>query len=321
METNFYISSCCENGGIYHYVMSDNGEVEFRKKTNCKNPMYSVIDNDKMYIILRDPFSTNTESGITYYDINSDGTLSDAAHEIISTKGEVCCHLCVDSSNVYAVNYISGSVIKLPDKLVIHHGSGPNTKRQDKAHAHFVSVSPSGEYVYVVDLGMDKIMTYDKDLNFVSSTSAPAGIGPRHLAFSDDGKYAFCINELDSSVSVYLISGSELILKQTVSTLPEGCGIKNTAAAIRFRDGHVYASNRGHNSIACFEFANNELVLKHIVDCGGAGPRDFNFVGDNYIVCTNENSNNVTFFKLDNDNLEKLNFELKDITGALCVTV
>ncbi len=310
---NLYISSCHENGGIYHCNLNRNGEIEICDKLSLPKVMYTVIKNNSLYAILRSPFSENNDSGIVRIDLCENGSMRTVG-EIHSTKGEVGCHLYADNDDLYAVNYISGSVIKLPDTLVIHKGKSVNITRQNAPHTHYINVSPNGKYIYVTDLGTDKIYTYDKNLNCINTTSASLGAGPRHLAFSDDGRYAFCVNELSSTVAMYKISDDKLILVDEKSTLFGG-NPESTEAAVRCKGKFVYASNRGDDSVVELSFDEKGLKQEKRYDCGGKSPRDFDIIED-LIICTNELSDNVSVI---NKNGEILS-ELKNIANPLCVS-
>ena len=313
-DYHLYISSCHENGGIYHCSFNTREGIKVIDKTALDRPMYTVIYKDRLYVLLRAPFGNSEESGIIYFDIAEDGHLYNKS-EMISTRGRVGCHLCVDNDHIYAVNYISGSVVLLRDKLVQHSGQSINPFRQEGPHTHFVSVTPDDEYVCVTDLGTDKIITYDKNLNFVEETEVKQGNGPRHLAFSEDGRFVFCVNELSSSITLYMYQKGRFTYIDENSTLPKDfCG-ENTAAAIRCVGKDVYVSNRGHNSIAQFEFAENKLSLQSIFSCHGKSPRDFEII-DKKVICTNESDNSVTV-------LDALDGTLKqkiEIEKALCVS-
>lgn len=316
--TNIYIASCVKGGGIYHYTLSENNVLDFCEKTTLDEPMYMIIKNEKMYILLRQPDEKTNFSGELSIDIDGTGKLF-APSRIISTKGVVACHLEVSDDNIYAVNYVSGSVIKLPDTLVTHSGHGLHKVRQAAPHTHFVHVSPDGKYILVTDLGLDKIFVYDKDLKLVSEVSVPSGHGPRHLAFSDDGKSVYCVNELGSSVSIFSYSDGELKLQNTISALPKDFSGDNISAAIRIKDNYLYVSNRGHNSISVFEIKDSyNIVLKECVDCGGNSPRDFNII-DDVLICTNEKSDNLTVFKLNNYIPEIISESELNIPSPLCV--
>lgn len=257
-------------------------------------PMYMASENNKMYILLRSPFSGSNESGLATYDISADGKLQTPA-DIISTKGEVACHLSVNCGAVYCANYISGSVIKMPEKLIKHEGKGINPIRQEAPHAHYVGFTPDKEFVCVVDLGLDTVFLYDKDLELEDKVQVPKGHGARHLVFSDDGKYCFVANELKSTVSVLEYKNRELKYIDTVSCLPEGYTGETTASAIRFNENHIYVSNRGLDTISVLKNQNGKLVYKDTYSCNGNFPRDFDIV-ENYIICTNEKSDSITVF-------------------------
>ena len=119
--TNIYIASCVKDGGIYHYTLEENGTLRYVSKTPADRPMYMIAKDGKMYTILRQPFENSDDSGIFTMNISESGELQ-APSPICSTKGTVACHLDISDGNIYAVNYVSGSVIKLPDTLVQHHG-------------------------------------------------------------------------------------------------------------------------------------------------------------------------------------------------------
>ncbi len=313
-EKNIYILSCVENGGIYRYIINEKCEINFAEKITVDRPMYSVISNNKLFIILRAPFVNANESGLVSFNIEN-GKLTEKS-DVISTKGEVACHLCVDGDSVYIANYISGNIIRMPDNSIQHKGNSINQSRQSSPHAHYVGLTPDSKYICAVDLGLDKIIIYDRDLNFVSNVSVKAGNGARHLVFSNDGKYAYCANELSSTVTVFSYNDGKLSFENEYSTLPSDYKEINAPAAIRFYNGYVYISNRGHNSIAYYKAIENRLELIDIFDCGGNSPRDFN-IWKNYLICTNEDSDNVVFFEIGKEKPIKLK-ELS-VPKPLCI--
>lgn len=310
---NIYIASCSSDGGIYHYKLMPDGRMEYASFVAMDRPMYMTLANNKMYILLRDPFESS-ESGLVTYDIDCDGNFMNLS-KILSTKGEVACHLCVDKDSVYCVNYISGSVIKMPDLLVKHIGEGENPIRQDKAHTHFVGLTPDKNFLCVTDLGLDTVFLYDKNLKPISSARVPTGHGARHLVFSDDSNYMFVANELKSTVSSFTYKGGFLKLIDTKSCLPTDFTGESTASAIRFLDNCVYVSNRGHNSISVFEHKNGILDLKGVYPCHGEFPRDFDIIGD-FVVTTNEKGNSISVLNREN---MRLVYQQKNIKSPVCV--
>lgn len=312
---NIYIASCDKQGGIYRFVLDERGKLHKKTFVHMDRPMYMVIKDKKMYILLRAPFENNNESGLISYDINEDGDLINPSG-IISTKGEVACHLAVTDEKIYCVNYISGSVISLPDeKLVVHEGKGINPNRQDAAHTHFVGVTPDNKYLAVTDLGIDTIFIYDKDLNFVNKAEVSKGHGVRHLIFSDNGKICFAANELESTVSVFGYENGNMQMINTIDLLPQDFKGESYASAIRLEKDRLYVSNRGHNSISILQCENNKVKMIGTYSCFGDFPRDFDIIGD-YIISTNERSNSVTV--LDKSNMELVEVKT-EIPAPICV--
>lgn len=315
---NIYISSCAEDGGIYQFKIKSDNTLEQASFTALDRSMYTIINNNRLYAILRAPFNNSSNSGITSFVINKDGALSSQS-ETVSTMGDVACHLCVDNNNIYAVNYISGSICLLPDKLVTHKGSSIHETRQDASHMHFVTVSPDGKYIIATDLGADKIYIYDKALNYINSASATLGSGPRHLATSADGDLIYCANELSSTVSVYKYNNGTLSLLGDYPALPSDFSGESTMAAIRRFGEYLYVSNRGHDSIVCFKINGDKLEYKSTTYCGGKSPRDF-IIFDNTLICTNEDDGTVCVFEIINH--VELNLKQKiNIKNALCVSI
>lgn len=321
---NVYIASCVENGGIYRYSLDNYGQLKFVDKLNADRVMYMTIHEDTLYAVLKEPLPHLKESGLVSLTIREDGSL-DPNSSIISTGGEEACHLAVSvpENDVFCANYTSGSVFKSDGTLVTHSGNGPDKLRQEAPHTHCTVFTPDDKYLCVVDLGIDSIILYDKELKPVSRCSLVPGSGPRHLVFSTSGKVAFCVNELSNTVSVLEYSDGKLIYVDSFTTLPEGYSGESYAAAIRISGNgkYLYTSNRGHDSISCFEIGDRTVKLFDIVLCGGKWPRDFDITPDGkWLVCTNERSNSVTTFSIDeNGRLKNTGFSI-ELQSPLCVT-
>lgn len=235
------------------------------------------------------------------------------------THGKLPCHLCVKDNHIFVANYSDGSLsifetdksgnIKPSYQSIHHFGKSVNPSRQKQSYIHFNSITPDNKYLAVCDLGLDKVFLYPCSIETGLSTSAkiiecPPGAGPRHLTFSNDGKYLYVLTEMGNTVLVYKYNGGNNIeLLQEISTLPIGISCESTAAAIHISpDGKLLgASNRGHDSIAIFNMQDNgELVFsKHLMT--GKEPRDFRFSPDGkWILSANENEDSVTVYKIEN---------------------
>lgn len=298
MMEHIYILSCEKDGGIYHYLF-ENGEFQFVDKTPLDRPMYAIIREDKIHVILREVDEVTHFGGILSFDIDLNGMLINPT-KIESTMGVVPCHLEVKNNDKYVVNYLSGNIVKIGEKVVAHNGKGVHPVRQEAAHTHFVCISPDEKYILCTDLGVDKVFVYTKQLEKVSEVKITDGYGPRHIIFSKDGNFAFVACELSSTVEVLRYANGKFEYINSINCLPKDFNGQSTVAAIRRKGNYIYVSNRGHDSIAIFKFENDALNLVEIVSCGGKSPRDINIIGD-YIFSTNELSNNVTIFKIEND--------------------
>ena len=161
------------------------------------------------------------------------------------------------------------------------------------------------------DLGADRtfIYAYDADKGTLSrhgSVPAAKGAGPRHFAFGRDGRTAYVINELGSTISVFRYDAEhgELHLVQEISTLPSDFhGTSGTAEVCVHPSGKfLYGSNRGHNSIAIFSVDSKTGRLK---DAGheptqGKTPRHFAIdPSGEWLLAENQDSNNIVIFRID----------------------
>jgi 6-phosphogluconolactonase len=239
-----------------------------------------------------------------------------------STVGGGPCHLIVtpDGKTLLAANYGGGSVVALPlnkdgslapkSAFIQHTGSGPNPARQQEPHAHSIILSPDSRFALAADLGTDRISIYrfgtaDGSLKPHTATALPPGSGPRHLAFSPDGKKVFVINELLSTMASFSWDPAEGTMTPIDSqpTLPRDfAGKSTTAEVVVHPNGHfVYGSNRGHDSIAVFRVDTaGHLELVEHVPTGGKTPRNFTLdPSGRFLWAANQDSDTVVLFTVD----------------------
>jgi 6-phosphogluconolactonase len=243
----------------------------------------------------------------------------------VSSGGNGPCFVAVDKSgkSVLVANYGGGSVSAYPIKpdgglgeagaFVQHTGSSVNANRQSSPHAHSINVSPDNRFAVVADLGLDKLLIYRLDPAKASlaahdppSASVNPGAGPRHFAFHPGGKYAYVINEIQSSVTGFAYDGTRGALKeiQTVSTLPEGHEGRNSTAEVQVHPSgkFLYGSNRGHDSIAVFSIDAASGMLKPVehIPTQGKTPRNFGIdPTGSWLFAANQNTGNVVVFRID----------------------
>ncbi|MBB5216259.1 lactonase family protein [Parapusillimonas granuli] len=253
-----------------------------------------------------------------------DGTL--APLNTRDTLGKNPVHLAIDPGGRHVVvsNHIGASLAVLPIEsdgslgevvqLVELEGKpGPHRVEQPHAKPHHNPFSPDGGHVVVPDKGLDGIFSYRfQDGRLVSSdavfTPAREASGPRHIAFHAGGGYGYCVNELDSTVTTYEFDSASgrLAPRQILSTLPSTYTGNSRAAevAVDATGRHVYASNRGHDSIAVFAIdpGSGLLSWRGCVPSGGRTPRFLAIgPGGGRLYALNEDDDTIVCFDLDAD--------------------
>ena len=241
------------------------------------------------------------------------------------SRGLGPCHVNIDGAgkNVLVANYGSGSAAVIPIQpdgrlakpagFTQHEGSSINQRRQKGPHAHSINPSPDNRYVYVADLGIDKINIYALDAengtivpNNPPSVNLKPGAGPRHFAFAPNAKQAYVINELHCTITAFDYNSATGALTeiQTVGTLPESFEGTNSCAEIRVHPTgkFLYGSNRGHDSIAVYKIdsARGTLTFVEHETAGIKTPRNFNIdPTGKFCLVANQNGDSVVVFRID----------------------
>ncbi len=242
-----------------------------------------------------------------------------------SSGGEGPCHLSVDKTGkcVLVANYGSGSIAALPihadgrlapaSATVQHHGSSADPSRQEGPHAHSINVDAADRFAFAADLGLDKILVYrfDAAQGTLVPNDPPAAVvapksGPRHFAFHPNGRSAYVINEIASTVTAFRYDPEKgtLALLQSLSTLPEGFTGNNSTAEIQVHPSgkFLYGSNRGHDSIAIFQInpESGRLTPAGHQATGGKTPRNFGIdPTGTFLIAANQDSDNLVVFRID----------------------
>jgi 6-phosphogluconolactonase len=245
------------------------------------------------------------------------------------TQGGAPCYITLDKTGkfVLVANYDGGSVAVFPigadgslapaSAFIRHSGSSVDKERQEGPHAHWIGSSPDNRFALAADLGLDKILVYR--FNSAKGTLAPdtppfvklsPGAGPRHLAFHPNGKFAYVLTEMGSSVTAfaYKASNGSLAPLETVSTFSilrkDYSGPKEAAEIAVHPSGRfLYASNRaGIDTISAFSIdpMKGTIHLKDEYPTMGKTPRNFAIdPTGKFLLAANQESNNIVIFRID----------------------
>ena len=309
--------------GIYAFRFNtDSGEARpLGLVGKIKNPSFLATDGE-----YRDLYSVSElDAGrVAAFSVNrSTGALSELDSQ--ATDGSLPCYVAIDAKAklAFVANYGSGGLTVLPiesngalgvrSQLLTAKGSSINRQRQEGPHAHEAVLSPDKRFVYVPDLGLDEIRIYKLDGSSHSISPAnPAfakvspGNGPRHIALTSDGNFAYVVNELKPVVTVFRRDANTGALTQIqeVSSAPEGYSGENGQAEILLgkNDRFVYASDRGPGTIAVFAVKPGDGMLTRvqIAKTGGTMPRGVEMdPGGHFLLAGDQKLNKFVVFRVD----------------------
>ncbi len=326
-----YIGSYAERDAegihIFRLDMATGGLSRIGAATGVKNPSFQAIHPNQKFLYTvgeSSDFQGGRSGSVAAFAIDPDtGALTFLNEE--PTLGTGPCHVIVDRGGRHALaaNYSSGSVVVLPinpDGSVgtacafnQHEGSSVHP-RQTSPHAHCVNNDAADRFVVSADLGLDQILIYRYDSqrgNLLLNPDMPAvkvepGAGPRHFSFHPNGKFAYVINELNSTVTAFSYDADRgtLTTLQNVSTLPpDFTGDNTTAEVFVSPDGQfLYGSNRGHNSIVVFAIDPQTGQLRFVSHHPTQGEQPRNFGIDptgTFLLAANQRTGNVVVFRVD----------------------
>ncbi|MCS3390201.1 lactonase family protein [Burkholderia thailandensis] len=322
--------------GIYVYRFdADSGRATPVSSAKTENPSYLVASRDGRHVyavneLPGDAGPASVRGGVSAFDFDAKtGALKFVNR--VSSEGNDPCYLSLSPDGRYlvAANYSvasdpGGSFSVFPVEatgalgaavLNVHHeGSGPVKGRQDGAHVHSTVFSPDGKYLFVQDLGVDKLYSYrytpDGSRGLIGPTESrytlvKAGSGPRHLVFSANGRFAYVTNELNASLDVYRYDDGRLAHVETVPMTAPGFAGKVGGGALHLSpDGRfLYATNRGDaNDIVIYAVnaADGKLKLVGRQSSLGKTPREFAIdPSGKWLIVGNQDSDSVFVFRRD----------------------
>lgn len=324
-----------QSKGIYAYsfdtASSELAPLDLVAETT--NPSFLGIDPSRrlLYAVNEVQNFEDAKSGsVSAFAIVRDKHLASGKVQFlnaIASRGADPCYISFDKTGKYALvaNYTGGSVAVFPvqadgrigkaSAFVQHVGSSVNRERQEAPHAHWIETTPDNRFAIAVDLGLDELLIYRFNAKTGSLTpnnppnaKLDPGAGPRHLAFHPNGKFAYVVNEIQSSITQFAYDANHGALHkiQTVSTLPKNFSGNNDTAEIEVHPSgkFLFASNRGHDTIALFSIDSKTgaLTLVDHVPTQGKTPRNFEIdPTGKFLFVANQDTNNITLFQIDSN--------------------
>ncbi|WP_051556315.1 lactonase family protein [Alkalihalobacterium bogoriense] len=310
-----------EEEGIFVYnIDPSTGKMTFVQSiSGIDHPSYVLVNHNQSLVYA---VSETEEGEIVSYQLQKNtGELIEL--DRTSTKGTSPCFISEndkDPNFLQIANY-GGSIctVSVDEQngrfeninSVPHTGKSVNKDRQEGPHPHSIVSIPNTNYVLVPDLGADCLVVYEKKgkrLFYYNSIAVSPGAGPRHCAFHPKLPVVYVMEELTSTISIFTYDeNGQFQLINKVSTLPKDCKTENTGAEIKVdRDGHfLYASNRGHNSIASFSIAKDGSLMNiGYTNTKGETPRHFSITPDNrFVLVANQDSDCIVVFKKEESGL------------------
>lgn len=337
---------------IYRLDMASGELTYYDKLTGVVNPSFLILDAEQKHLYaVNETFEWEGEpgGGVSSFSIDGQtGALTPINQQ--PSHGTGPCYLSLDKTGkfLFAANYNGGSVAVYPieddgrirEKVEFVQHQGPPSlvipDRQDVPHAHLILTDRANRFAFVPDLGLDRVMIYAFDEATGRLTPAPTpwietapGAGPRHFTFHPNGRYAFLITELDSTITSlrYDPEAGTLEKVHTLSTLPEGFEGVSTCSDVQVSPSgrFVYGGNRGHNSLAIFTFdeKTGQLTAVGHEPTQGSTPRHFGIdPTETFLLAANQDSDTIVTFRIDQQTGELTPMgHTADVATPVCILI
>jgi 6-phosphogluconolactonase len=320
MIAGTYNSPKSEGLYVYKYNHIDGSAKEISHIKSSNASFLAISPNEKYVYAVEENAPPDGKGGnIAAFSFNKEtGTLSFINKQL--SGGDHPCHVEVDKTGkwVFVSNYSSGTLSVLPVNTdgglgvattIQHYGAGKNVERQKGPHVHGAIISEDNRWLFVTDLGIDKVMIYSFDAATGKLTPAKqpfaetiAGSGPRLFTFHPNNKYAYVVEELSGTVVAYKYNKGKLKRIQRFSTMRQHDTSFAGSADIHISDdgNFLYASNRADiNTIAIYRInkKNGSLTITGHQSTLGKAPRNFSIdPSGKFLLAANQNSDEIVIF-------------------------
>lgn len=305
---------------LYDYDSSEGKLKEFFTDRENTNPSFLARRGDVLIAVNE----VDAGSELSMYQVEEQGRRIRMTDKI-PVPGTALCHIHMwkDSDYFTVAGYSSGSFllcrveggrIRLIREIVPKRDFCEEGFGERISHVHSTICTPDGKYLLVADLGLDRVFCYeiveteevltkpgDGSRNLVFG----CGEGPRHTAFSPDGRNYYVLTELKSHVFAFRVKEDDTMEQlQWEATLPEAYQGEAAGADIHIsQDGaYLYVSNRGPNTVVVFRRnqTDGRLELVQEAPSGGNWPRNFCLSrSQEHVLVANERSGLIAVYERD----------------------
>ncbi len=246
------------------------------------DPNYAFNYGRFVCVTYRNQQGVGAQGGINSYTASADLL---ALVSRASDQGKTYVHGCANGDDttatyIFVADYHNGEVasIKIVKKKLVkikdtfaQEGSSVDHKYQSGSHPVFVHAYEGTNKIVYLDLGLDEVvfLDYDEEGKFTKdethSFKVKPGNGPKKMVFTKDGRHAYILNQVASTVELYEVDGYDFKLIQTVDSYNKEIGEAQNIAtniAINDKEDHLFVTNSGDDSIVLFDI-NEDCTLAY----------------------------------------------------------
>lgn len=317
MVTGSYAPATDEGIAIYDFDQESGRAERVGGLAGVSNPSFLCLSKDgkRIYSVGEDEGNSSTVNMIS---VEGDSL---RLVESMPTGGGAPCfvNLSPDGKYVLTANYLGGNITiyrldsdgnmtGLPHIIEFPDADHP-TASDGKPRLHSVNFTPDGKMLVAADLGTDRLHLFDVtssdsilvDPTAVRRVEMKHGMGPRHMDFSADGRYAYVIGELSGEVAVMEINDSTMTPVQYIAS--DSVGGNGSGDIHLSPDGlFLYSSNRlKADGIAIFSVNKESGKLTRVGYCPtGIHPRNFAITPDGkYLLAACRDDNRIELYRRD----------------------
>ena len=300
--------------GVYSYRFNqETGKAEVQDSLEIRNPSYLTVSREGglLYVVSE---TSDEKASLNVVKFNNNGSMR--LMDVTPTDGADPCYVATNGAIALTANYSGGSMsvfqlnqggtsAELSAKFPGTTG-GPDLNRQNAPHVHCACFTPDGKYVLATDFSADRILSFRVEGQNVIDNGVAAVVsadsGPRHLTFSNDGRFAYLMSDLSGNVTVFRYKEGRLERLQEI--VSDSVGARGGADIHLSPDGRfLYSSNRlKDEGIAIFAVDSQTGLLTRVgYQPTAAHPRHFNITPNGrFLLCCCRDSNKIQVFRRDN---------------------